>query len=365
METSGAPHILLAGGGTGGHLYPGLALAAELRDVEPEVRVTFAGTGEGLDDRLVPAAGWPLLTLAAGRGSPFSWRRPLNLLRFGRALLQCLLAFRRDPPDVVVSLGGFAAAPAGLVAQLYGIPLVALEQNVIPGRVTRLLARWAAEVHLQFGAAREHLQAAGEVLTTGSPLRPALKMLAAHNPLEGECLLVVGGSQGARRLNELVSAAAPQLVSFGVPLIHITGERDLALVQSAYEGIDPDSATVLPYAEEMAPLYFQTRVALARAGAGTAAELCAGGIPAILVPYPAARDDHQTANARVLAEAGAAVLVPEAELTPESLTALLAELWYDTERLQRMSRAMSSFARPEAGLVIAERVMALAAEEPA
>ncbi|MFW5857913.1 MAG: UDP-N-acetylglucosamine--N-acetylmuramyl-(pentapeptide) pyrophosphoryl-undecaprenol N-acetylglucosamine transferase, partial [Planctomycetota bacterium] len=201
------PHVLFAGGGTGGHLYPGLALAKALQARAGRIWITFVGTAHGLDAELAPAAGFPLYTVPAGRGSPLSLRRPWNAVRFVQSVTACRRIFRMRPPDVVVGLGGFAAAPAGLAARWAGVPLVLLEQNVLPGRVTRLLSRWAAEIHLQFDEARTRLpRARGAVLHSGSPLRAELAALADGPPVDGDRLLVMGGSQGARRLNELVCA---------------------------------------------------------------------------------------------------------------------------------------------------------------
>ncbi len=354
------PHVLFAGGGTGGHLYPGLALAKALQARAGRIWITFVGTAHGLDAELAPAAGFPLYTVPAGRGSPLSLRRPWNAVRFVQSVTACRRIFRMRPPDVVVGLGGFAAAPAGLAARWAGVPLVLLEQNVLPGRVTRLLSRWAAEIHLQFDEARTRLpRARGAVLHSGSPLRAELAALADGPPVDGDRLLVMGGSQGARRLNELVCAGVPSLIRSEVALTHLAGRRDFDFVRSAYAGVPSEAAEVRAYADDMADLYRRTRLGLCRAGAMTLAEFAAAGLPAVLVPYPAARDDHQTVNAEVVARAGAAVVLPEADLSPERVCEEILGLWLDAERLRAMGQAMRTFARPDAADRIAEHVLTL------
>jgi UDP-N-acetylglucosamine--N-acetylmuramyl-(pentapeptide) pyrophosphoryl-undecaprenol N-acetylglucosamine transferase len=352
------PRVILAGGGTGGHLYPGLALAAALQSARPDAGISFVGTREGLDRELVPRTGYGLFPLSAGRGSPLSLRRPLNAFRFLASLGECWGHFAAEKPDVAIGLGGFAAAPAGLVARWRRIPLVLLEQNVLPGRVTRLLTPRARLVCLQFDRAREHLpRTRAEVAETGSPVRPEIAALTGLAPASGARLLVIGGSQGAQCLNQIVCEALPSLIKAGVPVTHLAGTRNFEHVRGAYAGVDPAEAAVLPYCDRMAELYRDTRLAVARAGATTLAELAAAGIPAILVPYPAARDDHQTANARLHREAGAAEVEPEGALTPERLTEAVSRLWYDAQRLETMGSRMRAFARPDAADAIAGRVL--------
>ncbi len=362
MEPEPGPHVVLAGGATGGHLYPGLALAQALRDNCPQVKLTFLGGRCGLDAQLVPEAGYRLVRLAAGRGSPVSLRKPLNAPRFALACAQCMRLFARERPHAVVGLGGFAAGAPGLVAAWRGMPLILLEQNAIPGRVTRFLSRWAAEIHLEFPQARGLLSGAkGEIVDAGSPVRRAIADLAdrAYAPASRDELLVIGGSQGAHRLNLLVAEAAPTLVRAGVCVRHITGDTDHARVAEAYAPLG-EAAQALAYTHEMAQAYARARVVVSRAGGSTAAELWCAGLPAILVPFPEARDDHQTANARAQVQTGGAVLAVEKELCADRLTAAVLDLWHDTERLQRMSSAMRGLGRPDAADRIARRVLTLA-----
>lgn len=371
-----APCIWIAGGGTGGHLYPGLSLAAAIQKENPSAQILFVGTQHGLDADLVPRHGFKLACLSTGRGSPLSWRSPLNIFRFLRAYIECRRLFHTQRPQAVVSLGGFAASVPGLLAAWKGVPLILLEQNVLPGRVTRLLARWAREIHMQFGEARAHLYTRGEMHDSGSPARSEIAALAkkqqkthqdghqnteSNTQHEGTRLLIMGGSQGAQRLNEMVRDAMPALVKAGVPVTHITGERDYDLVAPAYAGFSTEQVRLLRYVDDMASELADSRMALVRAGASSINDLELAAIPSILIPYPHARDDHQTANAVVLEREGAADVWIEADLTPEKLAEGILALWNNSDKLAQMQNALCRRARPDAANVIARSVLACAA----
>ena len=352
------PRILLAGGGTGGHLYPGLTLAKTISAKVPSSRITFIGSNYGLDEQLVPKEGFRLVKLSTGRGSPISFKQPLNTIRFIRAIWQCFWLFSKEKPDVVVSLGGFAAAVPGIVAAWKNIPLVLLEQNVIPGRVTRILSRWATEIHLQFNESRQFLENTKSALIhSGSPVREDISELFNINH-DKTHFLVMGGSQGAEKLNEIVMAIAPDLVKAEIPLIHITGKNDIQKVKTAYSDLG-DIAEAVAFENNVASLYARTKLALMRGGASTAAELALAGTPSIIVPFPSSRDDHQMVNARTMADRNAALICPQDTLSPENLLRLITSLWNDKNRLARISQAISYFAKPNASDEIAERVLVL------
>jgi len=353
--------ILFAGGGTGGHLFPGLALADEIRRLRGDMAIEFIGTDDGLEKDIVPAAGYPLYRIASRRGPPLSLQRPLNFLFFLHALGQCRrLLGMPAPAAAVVSLGGFAAAAPGLAAILARIPLAALEQNAVPGRATRFLARWARELYLQFDEARPYFErSAAALFACGSPLRQEIARLASEDAPTRCHLLVMGGSQGARSLNRVFAESLPLLLQSGCHSIaHLAGacHEDEARAAAAAHG---EAVKVYGFCRDMASLYRGARLAVARAGALSLAELAAAGVPAILVPFPAAADDHQLVNARIFEAAGAALVIEEKGLTAAALAAAIATLWHDEERLAKMRQAMRGLARPEAGAFMARRILAL------
>ncbi len=353
--------IWLAGGGTGGHICPGMALADELLKLRPEIRIGFLGTNDGLDRELLWGSGYHLELLAAGRGSPLNWRKPSNLPRFIWAMCQAYRIFRRDRPDVVVALGGFAAAAPGLLARVMNIPLVILEQNTVPGRVNRLLSGWARQIHSQFEEARHYFRASPATFqASGSPLRKPFLELCAEPPCEGDALLVMGGSQGAKRLNEIVAEAARRIVGeTGCRLIHVAGPAHEAEIRSFYRSTGV-SAEVYGFYNNMEELYRRSRLVVARSGAISLAEFAAAGLPAILVPLPSAMDDHQRLNALSLAGAGAALSYEETTAQTETFAPLVVSLWKDEKRRKIMAEEMRRTARPESGEEIARAVLELA-----
>lgn len=348
--------VVIMAGGTGGHVYPALAVAEELR--AKACTVTWLGTRRGLEARVVPAAGieLDLITVAGVRGK--SWYRrlvaPFMLLV---ACCQTLRILRRRRPQVVLGMGGFVSGPGGLVARLLGIPLVIHEQNRIPGTTNRWLAKRADRVLEAFpGAFPAHVGAE----CTGNPLRRAVVRRRAtrqrheEDPLR---VLVLGGSQGAKVLNEIAPAALSKLRP--MPEVrHQTGSamRDGTAARYREAGLP---AVVEGYIEDMSEAYGWADVAVCRSGAMTVSELAAAGLPAILIPFPFAIDDHQTANARVVVEAGGGICLPQADLDVERLAFEVERLGSDPERLRRFSEAIGTIARPEA----TERVAAACLEQ--
>ncbi len=353
--------IWLAGGGTGGHLCPGMALADELKKMRPDIDLGFLGTNVGLDRELLWGSGYRLELLAAGRGSPLSWRKPGNAPRFAMALYQAYKLFRRERPDVVVALGGFAAAAPGIMARVLKIPLVVLEQNTVPGRVNRMLSGWAVEIFSQFEEARNFFRQSPAIFVhSGSPLREPFLRLCAEPPCDGDALLVMGGSQGAKRLNEIVAGAARRIVGeTGCKLIHVAGPAHEAEIRSFYHRAGVD-AEVYGFYNNMEDLYRRSRLVVARSGAISLAELAAAGLPAVLVPLPSAMDDHQRLNALAMTSAGAAVSYEETKASTETFAPLVVSLWRDEERRQAMAWEMRRTARPDSGKEIAEAVITLA-----
>jgi len=341
-------------GGTGGHVFPALAVADRLRDQGMEV--FWIGTRQGLEARLVPARGFAVEWLAVaglrGKGVKTLLSAPWRL---ARALVQAGAILRRRRPAVVLGMGGFASGPGGLMARLLGIPLVIHEQNRVPGLTNQWLSRLATRV---FEAFPGSFPGERRAVACGNPVRaeiaalppPAERFAGRGAPPR---LLVLGGSLGAQVLNETVAPAVAALPAGLRPQIrHQAGERTLAVAETAYAQARV-AAEVVPFIEDMAAAYACADLVVCRAGALTVSELAAAGVGSVLVPYPHAVDDHQTGNARFLAENGAARLLPQPELSPESLAAILRELLGDRHRLLGMAEAARARAAPDAAARIA------------
>jgi UDP-N-acetylglucosamine--N-acetylmuramyl-(pentapeptide) pyrophosphoryl-undecaprenol N-acetylglucosamine transferase len=365
--------VVLAGGGTGGHTSAGLAIAAALRARgDEEVALDWVGSHGGLEATRVPAAGIPYHAIATGK-----LRRSLALRNLTDLALRvpagCLQAWRllgRLRPDVVVATGGFVAVPTALAAAARRRPLLVHEQVVVPGLANRLLARIADRVAVTFAASAGAFPAA-KVVLTGTPVRPDLLAGDRGRGFAGfgldpalPLLYVTGGAQGSHRINRAVGAALVPLLTL-TQVVHQCGENphdDAGWLAERAAALPPPLRAryrVLPFVTDaLGDLYAAAGLVVGRAGAGTVTELAAVGLPAILIPLPGARGDEQTANARVLAEAGAAVLLPERALTPDGLAGLVAELFGDAARLKQMGERARGLAHPDA----AERLVALILE---
>ncbi len=356
---------IIAGGGTGGHVTPALALgeaAAAAGDA-----VLFVGGSRGLEGRLVPEAGFELVRLPAGqvmgRGA---LGRVRGLVELAHGALRARRVLRDFAPDVVVSVGGYAAVPAMAAATWARTPLALVEPNAVPGRTNRLFDRFAARVFLGFEeatAAFPRAAAAGAVRISGVPLRRALvegfAAAATHAPQAGRVrLLVFGGSQGARQINDALLEALGMIDPARLTIAHQTGEADCERVAAAYEaaGIEAD---VFAFDPDMPSRYREADLALCRSGAITVAELALAGLPALLVPYPYAADDHQTANARGMERAGAARLLDPRRLDGKVLADALVALLDEPEALNRMGGAARALARPDAAARVIEECRTL------
>jgi len=350
--------IVIAGGGTGGHLYPGLALADAL--ARGGVAVAFVGTAGGIEARVVPAAGYPL-TLLPGRqlrGGGFA-RAAAGLATAAGAALRAVALLGRLRPSLVVGVGGYASVAVVVAGALRRLPILLLEQNVIPGAANRILARAARRVCVGFEESVACFPP-GRALHTGNPVRVGL--LRPRSPRRRPGLLVFGGSAGAHRLNEAVVAALGVLgpAARGVDVVHQTGSADLDAVRARYAALGL-TARVEPFIADMGGAYAAADLAVARAGAMTCAELTAVGLPAILVPYPYAADDHQRRNAETLVRAGAAEMILDRELSGERLAARLAALLDDPPRRIAMAAQARGLGRPDAAERVAAECLRLAA----
>jgi UDP-N-acetylglucosamine--N-acetylmuramyl-(pentapeptide) pyrophosphoryl-undecaprenol N-acetylglucosamine transferase len=349
-------HILIMAGGTGGHVFPGLAVARVLR--AQGSTVSWLGTAAGLETRVVPAANLDIrLETIEIRGLRRSGLANWLLLppRLLRALWQAFGVLRRLRPDAVLSMGGYVAGPGGVMAWLLRTPLVLHEQNAIPGLTNRWLALLARRVLTGFPGVFSNIARARHV---GNPVREDIRRVAApETRLAGRSgrlrLLVVGGSQGARVFNEIVPQALRQLPAGQRPEVwHQCGRQQQVATERDYAGVN--GMRVTEFIDDMAQAYDWADLVLARAGAMTLAELAAAGVAAILVPYPYAVDDHQTANARFLETHDAAMLLPQAEFTPARLAEILDELSGNRAALLDMARAARACDMSEAAETVAQ-----------
>jgi UDP-N-acetylglucosamine--N-acetylmuramyl-(pentapeptide) pyrophosphoryl-undecaprenol N-acetylglucosamine transferase len=348
--------LMIMAGGTGGHVFPGLAVAERVRGAG--WTIIWLGSRAGMEATLVPRHGyamaWVDFSGLRGKGVIAFALLPLRLLRaFGQSL-RALFVHR---PDVVLGLGGYQSFPGGMMAVLLGRPLVIHEQNSVAGLANRVLAGVADRVLAGFPGAL------GKARVVGNPVRPEIGALPApearYAARAGELrLLVVGGSLGAQALNETVPAALARIAAERRPRVrHQSGAQHIAALERAYReaGVGADCVAFI---EDMAAAYAEADLVICRAGALTVAELAAAGVASVLVPFPHAVDDHQSANARYLADAGAAMLIPQSELSPERLARLVGEL--SRERLRDMAVKARALAKPDATEQVARQCMELA-----
>nr|WP_063571601.1 undecaprenyldiphospho-muramoylpentapeptide beta-N-acetylglucosaminyltransferase [Luteibacter rhizovicinus] len=361
--------VLIMAGGTGGHIFPGLAVADELRS--RGVAGGGVGGAGGMETRVVPAHGLDLHTVAVGglRGKGVATRLMAPLM-LARALFASLKVLRRLRPRCVLSMGGYVAGPAGIAARLLGIPLVVHEQNAVAGYTNRKLAAFAKKVLTGF----PNVLPNGEWV--GNPVRARIAALPAPDQRMADRngrprLLVLGGSLGARTLNLAVPKALafmrtkPEFAACEPEVVHQTGERGLEEARGAYASAGITNANIVPFIEDMAGAYEWADLAVCRAGALTVAELCGAGLEALLVPFPHAVDDHQTVNARAMVDAGGALLLPDSLAASsegdEVIATLLATMLGDRQHILSAANASRTLAKPDAAATIARHCMEVSA----
>jgi UDP-N-acetylglucosamine--N-acetylmuramyl-(pentapeptide) pyrophosphoryl-undecaprenol N-acetylglucosamine transferase len=365
--------VTITGGGTGGHVFNALALASRLRE-EHDAEVEFIGSARGQEALLIPAAGYPFHAI---RAEKMVRETSLRTLRAPFVALRAVGRCRRwvADRDVVVGMGGYVSAPAVLAARRAGVPVVLHEQNAVPGLANRLLARGAAAMGLTFADAAVRLPRRLRTVVTGNPVREAIRAVpGARASLAFEAMeafdldpsrrtvLVFGGSQGALHLNQAVAGAVDVLEGAAdLQLLVGTGPGHLEILRSAVEADHPLRVRALAFIERMDLAYSAADLAVSRAGANNIAELTVCGVPAILVPYPHAAEDHQEANARELVRVGAADLLHDEVLTPQVLAERIGSALADAQRLARMSAAALSWAKPDADRRLASLIAQVAA----
>jgi UDP-N-acetylglucosamine--N-acetylmuramyl-(pentapeptide) pyrophosphoryl-undecaprenol N-acetylglucosamine transferase len=354
--------VVIAGGGTGGHLYPGIAVARELLRRQPDARVTFAGTARGIESRVIPREGFELDILRSSglKGTSIA-ARLRGLLLIPLSAVDAWSIVSRRSPDLVIGVGGYSSGPVVLMAALRGVPTLLLEQNAVPGLTNRLLAPAVSAAAVTFESTASYF--GRRAIVAGNPVRSEFvsENLPPGVRTEGPPrVLIFGGSQGAHAINVAMVEAAPELAAYpgGMAITHQTGERDLELVRDGYRRARLE-ARVEPFLFAMDREIKAADLVVCRAGATTIAELTAAGRAAVLVPLPTAADDHQRKNAEVLEAAGAAEVIEQKDLQSGALAARIKALLGARDRLAAMATAARRMAKPEAVKVIADKAIEL------
>ena len=352
--------VIIAGGGTGGHIIPALAIADQLK-ADFGAEVLFVGTPRGLESRLVPQAGYPLEMIKVGQLNQVSLATKLRtMLDLPLGLLRCRRLLRQFNPDAVVSVGGYASGPAMGAAILSGIPALAFEPNAYPGMANRIVGKRVKAAAVNFAEAAQYFRNAQ---VTGIPVRNEFFRLQPRPAGAPPHLLVFGGSQGARALNTFMPQIAAELLRVvpGLTILHQAGARHADATLAAYQasGAPPDRWQVHAFLDDMPRRFEAADLVLARSGASTVAELAAAGKPSLLVPFPLAADDHQRKNAEAMVAAGAAKILLEHDITPDRLQGTLVDLLQDRVGLAQMSEAARKLAHPDASRRIAAMVKAI------
>ncbi len=355
--------VLIAAGGTGGHVFPGLAVAAEVARLRPEAEIFFVGTERGVEATLVPPQGYRLAVMSAhsikdrkGFGHLVAWASlPV-------AIVRALKLVHRERPRLVISIGGYVAGPICVAAWILRVPIVIVEPNAIAGMTNRLLGRFARRVCVAFDEARRFF-APGRAIVTGNPIRREVveTRREASGDAQSLTLFVFGGSQGARTLNRAMAQAAGEIAQLEgtVRLLHQAGANDdVEAIRSSYADAGLD-AEVFPFCDRIWECYAKADLVIARSGAGTVAEVAALGIPSILVPYPYAADDHQRANALALVRVGGAVLINDTACTGQRLAYEVRHLLSTPNLMEHMRAALAKAGHPDAARCIAEESLKL------
>lgn len=361
MPTDAALKVLIAGGGTGGHIIPAITLADQLV-AERSAEILFVGTPRGLESRLVPKAGYKLSLIEVGQLNNVSLMTRLRTaFDLPRSILRCVGLLRRFRPNVVVGVGGYASGPAMLAAQLLRIPTLAFEPNAVPGMANRLVGKRVQAAAVNFASAASYFRHAQ---ITGIPVRKEFFYLPPRPVGQGPHLLVFGGSQGARIFNEALPEAVADLMAAvpGLTIMHQAGAGHAEKTERAYQasGVDHARWRVEEFLDDMPHRFAEADLILSRSGAATVAELAAAGKPSLLVPFPLAADDHQRKNAEAMVEAKGAAMLLQSELTPKRLCRELVSLLADPASLATMGASARSLAHADAVEAIASMVLKIA-----
>jgi UDP-N-acetylglucosamine--N-acetylmuramyl-(pentapeptide) pyrophosphoryl-undecaprenol N-acetylglucosamine transferase len=350
--------ITITGGGTGGHIYPAIAVANEIKKRYKDADILFIGTEKGIERQAVPAAGFSIEFVNAAAISSNPVKLIKSLIVNSSGISRALSILGAHKTDLVIGSGGFVSAPVLAAAAIKGIPIILLEQNVLPGKTNRLLARWAKKVLASFEGSEQYLPK-GKVVVTGNPIRREIlertreKALSALNLLPDRfTLAITGASQGARSINNAVIRALPRWMENDWQIIHLTGRNNHKEVEKAVAPLLADFAgeyRLIDFTEDIASVYAVADLIISRAGASSLAEITARGIPAILIPYPHAADNHQEKNARWVEKCGGAKVFLDKDIEHgEMLSHEVVDIARDQERLDLMSTSIKTLGKPEA-----------------
>ena len=352
-------HVIIAGGGTGGHVFPALAVAE--RFVQKGCEVTFIGTKDGLESELIPKNGFKMEFVSSGKWMGQNiLKKIFTVFKILAASLGARKLLKRLAPDIVVGVGGYASMPVLIAAKLSGIPIFLMEQNSVPGSVNKLFGRFADKIFLTFPESRLYFKP-GKIMTTGNPVRQKIIESAKELPSTDDKFVVLcfGGSQGARTINEAMLSSLKYLVSqkSGMKLIHITGTNiDIDMVKDIYskEGFD---AEVYSFRDDIEKYYVKAHLVICRAGASSVTDLMVSGRPAVLIPYPYHSDHQQEKNAEYVEKNGGAIVVLDKDFDGKKAADIISDFMKDPEKLIQMGEAMKKMARPEAAYEIVNECM--------
>ena len=345
--------VIFAGGGTGGHLMAGLSIAQEISSRFPGAHIIFFGTNKKGESGYIGKSGYEFKQIEACKLTSFI-RLPLFIFISLIGIIHSMINIVRIKPDIIVGLGGYGSALPVVAAYMTGVPIVLIEQNVIPGRANLIMSRWADAILCHWESTKNKFKKAGSISVTGIPIRNGIvgnETEVVKNPFglvsQGKTLLVMGGSQGAQAINKVLLQSIPKLKALipGLQIIHLTGKEGYKEAKDAYDNLGI-SSFVSEFSSEIGIAYRLADLVICRAGANTIAEISAVGIPAIFIPYPYATDNHQYWNAYELARIGGALIIKQDELKPERLTELVSDLLLNDEKLDNMKKINRGLSKP-------------------
>lgn len=353
--------LIITGGGTGGHVFPGVAVAKEIMKRDGKNEILFVGAESGVETRMIPAEGFEIETLkVTGMKGKGIAKKITSAARFASATLRARAIVKRFAPDVVLGVGGYASGPVCAASAIIGTPLALAEQNALPGMTNRWLGRFARKAFVTWEESLGWFPP-GAGIVTGNPIRPEFHDVKRSRADGRVGILVIGGSQGATSMNKAMTQAIGELNAFAdkIRIVHQTGAKDIESVRSAYSGASFDwEASV--FLRDMPQRLADADIVISRAGAGAVAEICAVGRYAVYIPFPHAADDHQTKNAEALVKSGAAMMIPDGELNARAVVGLVEDFIKDRKRFDEMALKAAKLAKKDAARIIADELIKIA-----